>query len=180
MYFITQVKFSEDLGMSSDASSRLVLFMGISIVIGRFVCGFVASLKCLDNWFVLQGVSLIMGVSIMLVTLAQNYEALVSYALVFGFCDGALATIFNILCMTCVDQARVASAFGYLLFIGSVLTLAGPPVSGRNSDILLLLKKLIVRSCNCTVLIDLAAIMWECRSLIVFCALNIIRYYLKQ
>ena len=140
VYFIYQVKFSEDLGVSSDASARLVLYMGISIVVGRFACGFVASLKCLDNWFVLQGVSLVMGVSMMLVTLAQTYEALVSYALVFGFCEGASATIFNILSMRCVDQARVASAFGYLLLIGSVMALAGPPISGKDTNILLVLK----------------------------------------
>ena len=137
IFFIYQVKFSEDLGVSSDASSRLVLYMGFSIAVGRFVCGFVASIKRLDNWFVFQGVSLVMGVSMMLVTLAQTYEALVSYALVFGFCEGASATIFNILAMTCVDQARVASAFGYLLLIGSALALIGPPVSGKNSDILM-------------------------------------------
>ena len=116
--------------MSSDASARLVLFMGITIVIGRFTCGFLCSFKQLDNWYILQGVLLAGGLSMMLLTLAQNYNAFVAYAIVFGFCDGGIATLFNIQAVTCVDQSRAASAFGYFLLIASVTSLVGPPISG--------------------------------------------------
>ena len=74
-----------------------------------------------------------MGISMILVTLAHNYAPLVAYALVFGFCDGALATVFNIQAVTCVDYARAASAFGYLLLIASVTSLVGPPISGGTN-----------------------------------------------
>ena len=116
--------------MSSNASSRLILFMGINIVLGRFAGGFLCSIKRLDNWFILQGVLLINGVSTMLLTLAKNYEELVAYSVVFGFCDGAMATVFNITALTCVDPPRAASAFGYLLLCQSVASLVGPPLSG--------------------------------------------------
>ena len=119
--------------MSSEASARLVLFMGINIVIGRFACGFLCSIKWLSNWYVLQGVVLVMGVSMMLLTLAHSYEALVAYAFIYGFGDGGLATVFNIQAVTCVDRARAASAFGYLLLIASLSSLVGPPVTGRTS-----------------------------------------------
>ena len=124
------MKYSEDLGISSDASSRLVLFMGISIIIGRFTGGFLCSLN-VDAWSVAQAMALIMGVSMMLLTLAKSYGALIAYAFVFGFGDGGIATSFNILCLTCVDQVRAASAFGYVLLIASLFSLVGPPLSGR-------------------------------------------------
>ena len=126
----SQVKYSEDCGMSSNASSRLILFMGINIVLGRFAAGFLCSIKRLDNWFILQGVLLINGVSTMLLTLAKNYEELVAYSLVFGFCDGAMATVVNITALTCVDPSRATSALGYILMTASLTSVIGPPLSG--------------------------------------------------
>ena len=128
------MKYSEDLGMSSVASSRLILYLGITTVTGRFACGFLCSFKRLNNWYILQGLLLVNGVSTMLLTLAQNYAAFVSYSVVFGFCDGAMATILNVQAVTCVDHARAASAFGYLLMIASVTSLIGPPISGGTND----------------------------------------------
>jgi len=72
------------------------------------------------------------GISTMLLTLAQNYAALVGYAVVFGFCDGAMATVFNIQALTCVDHSRAASAYGLTLMIGSVTSMVGPPLSGER------------------------------------------------
>ena len=59
--------------------------MGINIVIGRFACGFLCSFNRLNNWYILQAVLLAQGISTNLLTLAQNYAALVAYAVVFGF-----------------------------------------------------------------------------------------------
>ena len=124
------MKYSEDRGMSSNASSRLILFMGINIVLGRFAAGFLCSIKRLNNWFILQGVLLINGVSTMLLTLTKNYEELVAYSLVFGFCDGAMATVVNITALTCVDPSRATSALGYILMTASLTSVVGPPLSG--------------------------------------------------
>ena len=116
--------------MSSDSSARLILFLGINVVLGRFIGGFLCSIKRLENLYILQGVLLINGVSTILLTLAQKYEALVAYSVVFGFCDGVMASVFNILILTCVDPSRATSSFGYFLFIVSVTSLAGPPIAG--------------------------------------------------
>ena len=131
--FFIQVKYCEDRGMSYSASSRLILFMGIQIVLGRFACGFLCSYKRLNNWYILQAVLLVNGVSTMLLTMAQNYEAFVAYAVIFGFCDGAYATVNNIQAMTCVDQSKAASACGFMLLAGSVTSLTGPPISGGTA-----------------------------------------------
>ena len=128
--FFFQVKYSEDRGMSSDASARLVLFLGINVALGRFFGGFLCSIKRLDNLYILQGMLLINGVSTILLTLAKKYEAFVAYAVVFGFGDGVMASVFNILILTCVDPSRAASSFGHFLLIASVTSLAGPPISG--------------------------------------------------
>lgn len=113
--------------MPADASSRLILFLGINTVLGRLVCGFLCSLKRLNNCYILQSVLLVNGVS-----LAQNYAAFAAYSVVFGFCDGAMATVFNLLALTCVDHSRAASAFGYNLLVASVTSMVGPPLSGRT------------------------------------------------
>ena len=126
-----QVKYCEDRGMSFSASSRLILFMGIQLVVGRFACGFLCSYKRLDNWYIHQAMLLINGVSTMLLTLATNYEAFVAYAVIFGFCDGAWNTVNTIQALACVDSPRAASACGFMLLAGSVTSLIGPPLSGR-------------------------------------------------
>lgn len=132
--YVHLVKYSEDRGMSSDASARLILFLGINVVLGRFTGGFLCSIKRLENLYILQSVLLINGVSTILLTLAQKYEALVAYSVVFGFGDGVMASVFNILILTCVDPSRAASSFGYFLLIVSVTSLAGPPIAGLTAD----------------------------------------------
>ena len=129
----SQVKYSVDRGMSSAASSRLVLFMGINIVLGRFVSGFLCSIKRLDNWFILQGMAITNGVSTMLLALANSYEWLVAYSVIFGFCDGAMGVLVNIIALTCVDPSKAGSAFGNVLLATSLVTLVGPPLSGMDN-----------------------------------------------
>ena len=92
--------------------------------------GFLCSIKRLDNFYILQSVLLLNGVSTILLTLAQKYEALVAYAIIFGFGDGSMATAVNIIALTCVDHSRAASSFGFFLMISSATSLAGPPISG--------------------------------------------------
>ena len=130
MFCFFQVKYSEDRGISSSASARLVLFLGINVSVGRFVGGFLCSIKWLDNFYILQDVLLVQGVSTILLTLAQMYEAFVAYAVVFGFGDGAMITAVNIIALTCVDHSRAASSFGFYILIASVTSLIGPPISG--------------------------------------------------
>ena len=130
MRFVFQVKFSEERGISSSASARLILFMGIFVAVGRLAGGFLCSLKKSDNFYILQSVLLVNGVSTVLLKLAHKYEALVAYAIVFGFCDGMMATAFNVIGLTCVDHSKAASSFGFLLFVVSATSLAGPPISG--------------------------------------------------
>lgn len=130
-FFSIQVKFAQDLGTSFSAASRLVLYLGITAVVGRFAGGFLCSIKQLKNLYILQGAGLINGISMMLLTLAQSYSPLVAYALTFGFCDGVTATVMNIEAVTCVDHYRAASSFGHFLLTISVTTLVGPPISGK-------------------------------------------------
>lgn len=127
------MKYSVDRGMSSAASSRLVLFMGINIVLGRFVSGFLCSIKRLDNWFILQGMAITNGVSTMLLALANSYEWLVAYSVIFGFCDGAMAVLVNIIALTCVDPSKAGSTFGNVLLATSLVILVGPPLSGMDN-----------------------------------------------
>ena len=77
-HFLFQVKYSADNNVSSDASTRLILFMGINIVIGRFACCVLCSFNLLNNWYILQAVLLVNGILTNLLTLAHNYAALVA------------------------------------------------------------------------------------------------------
>ena len=88
------------------------------------------SFKRLDNFYILQSVSLVNGVSTVLLPIAHKYGALVAYAMVFGFSDGAMITVVNITALTSVDHSRAASSFGFYIMIVSATLLAGPPISG--------------------------------------------------
>lgn len=132
--YVHLVKYSEDCGVPSDKAARLILYLGIQTVLGRFACGFLCSYKRLHNSYIYQGVLLIIGVSTLLVTLAKSYGAFVAYALVFGFTDGAWATVNNIQAVSCVDESRAASAFGFMLLAGSLTSMVGPPISGLAAD----------------------------------------------
>ena len=105
--------------------------MGINIVIGRFACGVLCFFNLLNNWYILQAVLLVNGISTNLLTLAHNYAALVAYAVVSGFFDGAMITVLGIQILTCVDNTKAASALGFTMVIGSVTSLTGPPIAGE-------------------------------------------------
>ena len=48
------------------------------------------------DWYISQDLLLLNGTSNMLLTLAQSYGALIAYVVIYGFCDGAWATVNNI------------------------------------------------------------------------------------
>ena len=69
----------------------------------------------------------------MLLALANSYEWLVAYSVIFGFCDGAMAVLVNIIALTCVDPSKAGSTFGNVLLATSFVTLVGPPLSGMDN-----------------------------------------------
>lgn len=68
---------------------------------------------------------IINGVLIMFFVLVNSYEWLVVYFVIFGFCDGVMGVLVNIIVLICVDFFKVGLVFGNVLLVMFFVILVG-------------------------------------------------------
>ena len=125
------MKYSEEQGISSDRSSKLLMFFGLTSCIARLLAGCVCDLKCINPCFVFQVGGCIAGASVLVLTMAQSYVLFVLCSIFFGVGNGIVVTTGNLLFLTCVDEKRRASAFGLANCLSSFAIASAPPFAGR-------------------------------------------------
>ena len=127
-----QIKYCSDLGIPAGKSSTLYLFTGIFGALGRLGGGFLCDVKYINTIRLFQGVTLIVGASTMLLSLAQTYAAVAVYAIVFSMADGILVSTFTVKCMEVVDEeSKKASMVGYIILAAAGFLLSAPPSFGE-------------------------------------------------
>lgn len=75
------------------------------------------------------------GLSTILVTLADSYNDMIVFAVFYGFCDGCFITTLNIILMTCVEEAKRPAALGWNMQFSSIFLASGPPIAGRFANV---------------------------------------------
>lgn len=129
LYF--QIKHCDDLGISAKKSSTLFLFLGICSTLGRLGGGFLCDVsKRIKARFIFQSAAFIMGVSTMVLPLAQTYGVLAAYAIVFGVVDGMMMVTFIIELFNSMEESKKASALGFTLMCSGAFATGSPPLSG--------------------------------------------------
>ncbi|KAL9954127.1 hypothetical protein ACROYT_G041625 [Oculina patagonica] len=128
------VKYSEEQGISSENSSRLLMFFGLASCFARLLSGRVCDLKHINPRFVFQVGSFTAALSTILLPLARSYSHFLVCSVFFGLGGGTTITTGNLIFLTCVDKRRRASAFGLASFLGSFSILSSAPLAGFLAD----------------------------------------------
>jgi predicted MFS family arabinose efflux permease len=129
--FVQQVRFAEDLDISSKDASLLFIYIGICSTISRIVIGQVIDKKWLTALQCVQLCSFTMGVSIVLSSFAKEYSHFVMFAVAFGVTNGGFVTAQSVFLQTILepDKSAIGLGMGYMVF--SVAVCAGPPFAGK-------------------------------------------------
>ena len=122
--------YCADIGISPDAASRLFVYFGLASCAGRLVSGRLCDFQKVNTFYVYQVAELVAGTSILLVTMATSYTHMITFAVIYGFCDGVFITTLNVLLITCVSPPKVSVAIGWQMQISSFFLASGAPVAG--------------------------------------------------
>ena len=125
------MRFCEDLGLPADEAAQLFIYYGLSSAIARVLSGQICDVRGINPFYVYQLAEFIVGLSSILVTLAEDYTAMIAFAVVYGFCDGTFITTLNVILMTCVDASKRPAALGWNMQFTSIFLATGPPIAGR-------------------------------------------------
>ncbi len=131
LYVNSQVRYCVDMGITPDAASRLFVYYGLASCVGRLVSGRLCDFQKVNTFYVYQVAELVLGTSVLIVTLATSYMHLIIFIVIYGFCDGVFITTLNVLLITCVSPPKVPVAIGWEMQISSFFLASGPPVAGK-------------------------------------------------
>jgi len=126
------VRFCEDIGITADAASRLFIYYGLASCIARLISGRLCDFQKVNTFYVYQAAELVLGTTILVVTMASSYAHMIAFVVIYGFCDGLFITTLNVLVITCVSQSQVPFAIGWELQITSIVVAGGPPAVGMS------------------------------------------------
>ena len=132
-YSYFQVKHCDDLGIPSDKSSTLFLFLGIFATLGRLGGGFLCNMRFVKVGLLQQSTTFIVGCSTMLMILGKTYAVMVLYVITFAFADGIMISSLIIEFIQSVEESKRASAFGLYLMFGGIVGITSPPLAGNLS-----------------------------------------------
>ena len=72
------------------------------------------------------------GLSTILITLADSYSQMIVFVVFYGFCDGCFITTLNVILLTTVEGAKRPASLGWNMQVASIFMGSGPPIAGKN------------------------------------------------
>ena len=72
------------------------------------------------------------GVSTILITLADSYSDMIVFAVFYGFCDGCFITTLNVILLTSVKESKRPASLGWNMQTASIFMGSGPPIAGKR------------------------------------------------
>ncbi|XP_067828350.1 monocarboxylate transporter 13-like [Heptranchias perlo] len=133
--YVHLVAHGKNLGLSEYEAAFLLSVTAISDTVARLFSGWVADLKLIRTIHMLFLWSVLTGLSLFLIPVGQTYSSLMGLGLFYGFCAGALATLFFSTLPDIVGIGRILNATGLFLMLLSIGGLLGPPLSGFLEDL---------------------------------------------
>ncbi|KAL7836641.1 hypothetical protein AOLI_G00279250 [Acnodon oligacanthus] len=115
-------------------AALLLSVMSVSDLLGRLVCGWLASLRLLRNLQVLAMTATMLGVVLLLLPLGQNYWAIVVFTALYGFLFGSMVSVHIISIMDIVGLKGFDGALGLFMFMRSSGVLITLPTAGWLVD----------------------------------------------
>ena len=126
LLFSPQIRYSQELGISSEKGSKLFIYYGLCSTIGRLLGGIICNYRRVNSFFVFQAAEFVAGLSTILATLATSYAPLVIYNIIYGLADGFF---FNSLCVLLLvtSPLKTAAVIGWEMTLVSFFLASGPP-----------------------------------------------------
>ena len=75
------------------------------------------------------------GLSTILITLADSYSDMIVFAVFYGFCDGCFIITLNVVLLTSVEEAKRPASLGWNMQVASIFICSGPPIAGENATL---------------------------------------------
>ena len=119
-------------GIATDAASRLFVYYGLAPCVRRLVSGRLCDFQRVNTLYIYQAAELVLGTSILVVTMATSYVHVIVFIVLYDFCDGVFITTLSVLVITSVVPSKVPAAMGWQLQISSLFLASGPPVAGGS------------------------------------------------
>nr|XP_014349689.1 PREDICTED: monocarboxylate transporter 7-like isoform X2 [Latimeria chalumnae] len=122
-------------GVEDYRAAFLLSFGSVADLVGRIGCGWFANLGLLKNMRLLTIVTTLLGVNLMLFSIATSYWLLTIFSCLFGFFYGASVSLLITVFIDVVGISKLDNALGLSLFFRSIGCLLGPPLAGALVDI---------------------------------------------
>ena len=134
-FLFLQIRYCEDLGISSEKGSHLFIYYGGCSAIGRLLAGILCNHPRVNAFFVFQAAEFVVGLSTILVALTRTYTPLVIYIVIYGLSDGFFFTSLSVILLT-ASPLKTAAVLGWEMMLTSVFLASGPPLAGKKCFVL--------------------------------------------
>ncbi|XP_073247572.1 monocarboxylate transporter 10-like [Porites lutea] len=128
------VRHCEDLNISADKSSKLLMIFGVVSCVTRVTAGRLCDIRGVKAIHVFQIGVLVIGLAVLMLGVASTFVHFVFISVFYGIGDGISVTVSNLLLLTTVEPQKRASAFGLANTLISISIATGAPLAGFIAD----------------------------------------------
>ncbi|CAF2044640.1 unnamed protein product [Rotaria magnacalcarata] len=131
--------FAEDLANDAnvikDKRSLILVLLGVSNILGRFIFGFLGDRKSVNRLLLFIITLSVSGLAIIAAPLCgSSVLHHIGYASCFGFFSGGYVTLTAIVLVDIVGIDKLSDGFGVLLLFVGIATAIGTPIVGAMRD----------------------------------------------
>ncbi|CAJ1069191.1 monocarboxylate transporter 13 [Xyrichtys novacula] len=128
------VPFTQSLGIDQYWPAMILSTLALADLAGRLICGWVANMRLCRNLQLLSMMVTLLGVVLLLLPISQNYWAIVTFALLYGFLFGCVVAIHVTSIVDIVTLEGFDNGLGLFMLFRSIGGFVGPPAAGWLVD----------------------------------------------
>ncbi|XP_061545555.1 monocarboxylate transporter 12-like isoform X2 [Phycodurus eques] len=130
------VPYALSKGLEHKQATFIMSTFGISGIVGNITFGWITDRKYLKRYRILSYILAIAveGLSCLCVPLLHSFAPLSTFAVVYGYFDGAYVALIPVVTSDAVGSAYLTSALGVVYFLHAVPYLVSPPIGGWLVD----------------------------------------------
>ncbi|KAG7490061.1 monocarboxylate transporter 13-like [Solea senegalensis] len=134
------VPFTNRAGLEDYWPASILSILALADLMGRLVCGWVATLRLLRNLQLLTLVVTLVGVVLLLLPLSHNYWSIAAFAALYGFLFGCVVAIHVTALVDIVKLEGFDSGLGLWMLFRSIGGFMGPPAAGTELELFRIVK----------------------------------------
>ncbi|XP_034465629.1 monocarboxylate transporter 12-B-like isoform X2 [Hippoglossus hippoglossus] len=130
------VPYALSVGVDHKHAAFLMSIFGVSGIVGNITFGWVTDRKCLKKYRMLSFMVALglEGLCCMFAPLLRSFSLLVSFAVLYGYFDGAYVALIPVVTSDIVGSTHLTSGLGVVYFLHAIPYLISPPIGGWLVD----------------------------------------------